>query len=117
MDPTQVLVGAGITVIGALAAAMISPKSGDLLDAINAWNTSHPDRPFELSGGSHPKLDQVAVARHWPARRTPRASPGICRALLLRDRRHRTKGGIARMVRASFVADAAPFAPMALGSS
>ena len=60
-DPTQAAIGAAITAAGVLAAAIIFPKSGDLLDIINAWNTSHPDRPFELSGGRHPTLDQVAV--------------------------------------------------------
>ena len=61
-DPTQTAIGAGITAAGALAAMIISPKSGDLLDVINGWNTAHPDRPFELSGGHQPLLQQEAFS-------------------------------------------------------
>lgn len=58
-DPTQTAIGAGIAAAGALAAMVISPKPGDLLDVINGWNTAHPDRPFELSGGREPLLEQA----------------------------------------------------------
>ncbi len=59
-DPTQALVGGGIMAVGSLAWMLLMPRSGDVLDLINAWNTSHPDRPFELSSGRHATLSQVA---------------------------------------------------------
>ena len=38
-----------ITTVGALLVGLaVSPSQGDLLDVINAWNTSHPDQPFTL---------------------------------------------------------------------
>ncbi len=58
-DPTQALVGGGIMAVGSLAWMLVAPRSGDVLDVINAWNTSHPDRPFELSSGRHEMLSQV----------------------------------------------------------
>ncbi len=60
-DPTQTLIGAGIAVAGSVLTALLWPTSSELLDVINDWNVAHPDRPFELSGGHHPLLDQVAV--------------------------------------------------------
>jgi hypothetical protein len=34
-----------------VAALVIAPKGGDLLDVINAWNVGHPDQPFTI--GDH----------------------------------------------------------------
>ncbi len=59
-DPTQALVGGGIMAVGSLAWMLLMPGTGDVLDVVNAWNTSHPDRPFELSGGRREMLSQVA---------------------------------------------------------
>jgi Bacterial SH3 domain len=39
------LVGAGVSLVAAL---IISPSRGDLLDVINGWNVAHPDEPFTL---------------------------------------------------------------------
>jgi hypothetical protein len=51
-----------ISLSGVLAAVLLSPKHDDLLDVINAWNVSHPDRPFELYGSHRGVLlDQVAA--------------------------------------------------------
>lgn len=42
-------------VIGALATGLVGaaiyPRRGEVLDVINAWNTAHPDRPFEIRSG------------------------------------------------------------------
>lgn len=60
-DPTQAIVGMGITLAGGLLGILLMPGNSDFLDVINAWNVSHPERPFEITGGHHPTLDQVAV--------------------------------------------------------
>jgi hypothetical protein len=54
--------GSVISMSGVLAAMLMSPKHDDLLDVVNAWNASHPDRPFELYGSHRGVLvDQVAA--------------------------------------------------------
>lgn len=43
--------GGSLAILGSmLAALVIHPKGGDLLDVVNGWNTRHPDRPFTLGG-------------------------------------------------------------------
>lgn len=42
------IAGLATTAITPLVMWAILPKRGDLLDVINAWNTGHPDEPFEL---------------------------------------------------------------------
>lgn len=46
--------GLGVAAGSGLLAYALMPKSGDLLDVINEWNTRHPADPFELTGAGAP---------------------------------------------------------------
>lgn len=52
-DASQKLfVGGVLSGIASLGVALaIHPRRGELLDVVNAWNTRHPDQPFEIYGG------------------------------------------------------------------
>lgn len=46
--------GVGVAIGSGLLGFLIMPKSGELLDVINEWNTRHPAEPFELTGAGAP---------------------------------------------------------------
>ena len=46
--------GMGVALGSGLLSFAIMPKSGELLDVINEWNTRHPAHPFELTGAGAP---------------------------------------------------------------
>ncbi len=46
--------GLGVAAVSGLISYALMPKSGDLLDVINEWNTRHPANPFELTGAGAP---------------------------------------------------------------
>ncbi|MFY0528860.1 hypothetical protein ACN28I_38775 [Archangium gephyra] len=46
--------GLGVAAGSGLISYALMPKSGDLLDVINEWNTRHPANPFELTGAGAP---------------------------------------------------------------
>jgi len=41
-------VGGALTLGGVVSLLALLPSQGDALDAINTWNSRHPDQPFEL---------------------------------------------------------------------
>jgi hypothetical protein len=54
LDFGMVYTGVGISLGSGLLWYLLSPKSGELLDVINEWNTRHPSDPFELTGNGAP---------------------------------------------------------------
>ncbi len=58
--------------VSALVAWLVYPPRADFLDAVNHWNTRHPDHPFELTPGP-PR--QVAL----PSAAARAAPPGLTR--------------------------------------